>query len=69
MWLSKYRFQAAICLFMALTAWTLGYGVARLVYQNQISSLKNQYAQETAQRERETAQQFQAALNEQQKWQ
>ena len=71
MWLilSKYRFQAALMLLLMITAWTLGYGMARSVYQSKINSLKAEYAKETAQREREAAQHFQAALFEQQQWQ
>lgn len=71
MWLilSKYRFQAALMLLLMIAAWTLGYGMARSVYQSKINSLKAEYAKETAQREREAAQQFQAVLSEQQKWQ
>lgn len=67
--LSKYRFQAALMLLLMIAAWTLGYGMAHSVYQSKISSLKAEYAKETAQREREAAQQFQAALFEQQQWQ
>ena len=71
MWpiLSKYRFQAVFVLFTMIAAWTLGYGMARSVCQNKISSLKAEYAKKTAQREREAAQHFQAVLSEQQKWQ
>lgn len=71
MWLmmNKYRFQAALMLLTMIVAWTLGYGMARSVYQNKIGSLKAEYATQTAQREREAKQQFQAALFEQQQWQ
>lgn len=71
MWLmlSKYRFQAACWVLLMLISWTLGYGMARSVYQNKISSLKTEYAEQTAQREQQHATQVQAALNERQKWQ
>ncbi|XXQ69026.1 hypothetical protein ACKLNO_03975 [Neisseriaceae bacterium B1] len=69
MWLIKYRFQAALVLLTMMAAWTLGYGMARSVYQNKISSLKAKYAEQTAQREHEAAKHFQAALAERQKWQ
>lgn len=71
MWLilSKYRFQAALMLLLIIAAWTFGYGMARSVYQSKISSLKAEYAQQTAQREQQHAAQIQAALLEQQQWQ
>lgn len=69
MWLIKYRFQAAIALLLIAVAWTLGYGMARSVYQNKISSLKAAHTAELLQHEQQAKQQFQAALTEQQKWQ
>lgn len=69
MWLIKYRFQAAIALLLIAAAWTLGYGMARSVYQNKISSLKAAHTAELLQHEQQAKQQFQAALTEQQKWQ
>ncbi len=69
MWLIKYRFQAAIALLLIATAWTLGYGMARSVYQNTISNLKAAHTAELLQHEQQAKQQLQAALTEQQKWQ
>lgn len=69
MWLIKYRFQAAITLLLIATAWTLGYGMARSVCQNTISSLKAAHAAELFKHEQQAKQQLQAALTEQQKWQ
>ena len=41
---TQYRFQAALALLVLLSGWTVGYGMARSVYQTQISRLKAEFA-------------------------
>lgn len=69
--MSKYAGQiVVICWLVTLICgWALGYRTAHSVYQAEIGRLKAEYAQQTAQSERQYAVQLQAALNEQQKWQ
>ena len=67
--LNKYRFQAALGVLVFCISWTLGYGMAKSVYQTQISRLKTIHAQQIAEREQQETARLQAALAEQRKWQ
>ena len=71
MWLmmNKHRIQIVCFVLLAAISWTLGYGMARSVYQTKISSLKAEHIIQAAQREQQHVAQIQAALSEQQKWQ
>lgn len=70
MWLmmNKHRIQIVCFVLLAAISWTLGYGMARSVYQAKISSLKAIHAQQIAEREQQHTAQIQAVLSEQQKW-
>lgn len=70
MWLmlSKYKVQAA-CTVLILLAWSLGFGMAKSLYQNKINVLEMEYAKQNAQREQQYVHELQAMLAEKQKWQ
>lgn len=71
MWLilSKYRVQIVSFVVLLCVGWTMGFGMAKSVYQREVNVLKLKHAQQNAEREQQHAHKLQIALSEQQKWQ